>query len=426
MVWCLWLLAGWYQRRVTSEFKFQGRWRHNVWNRSWSSDPLGDRVPVHERLSSMELSSRPEREQGGGEEPMGKENRQDLELGPIGEQGSSGRPSSMELSSRPSREQGGCEEPMEEEICGSEEERAIEVLIRQIGRAGDFERGMDQEVEGAGEYLRGAESNFMAQISLNDWRERHGKDTDLWPVIHWLQEDVVPTPTELKLQSPSTKHFWLCRDHLRLENRVLLYEWHHGFQKSKLLVIPKSMREAVIKLFHDAEVGGHQGREKKTKERIRQRTYWYGMATDVDIYIATCRKCSVNKRSRNPHAPLQNFQAGYPGDRVHLDMLGPFCESLQGHKYVLMIVGQFIRWLEMVPLAVQDTESVARASFESYVMRFGIPWCVHTDQGRNFDSEIVKTFCAWLEAGKTRTTPYHPSSNGQVERCNQLVLNYLR
>ena len=64
------------------------------------------------------------------------------------------------------------------------------------------------------------------------------------------------------------------------------------------------MREKVIKLFHDAEVGGHQGREK-TKERIRQRAYWYGMATDVDIYIATCLKCSVNKRSRNPR---KNFR----------------------------------------------------------------------------------------------------------------------
>ena len=284
---------------------------------------------------------------------------------------------------------------------------------------------MDQEVEEAGEYLRGAESNFMAQISLNDWRERQRKDTNLWPVIHWLQEGVVPTPAELKLQSPSTKHIWLCRDHLRLENGVLFYEWHHGFQKSKLLVIPKSMRDAVIKLFQDEKVGGHQGREK-TKERIRQRAYWYGMATNIDIYIATCRKCSMNKRSRRPRAPLQNFQAGYPGDRVHLDMLGPFCESLQGHKYVLMIIDQFTRWLEMMPLAVQDAESVAKAFFESYVVRFGAPWCVNTDQGRNFYSEMFKTFCALLEVGKTRTTPYRPSSNGQVERYNQLVLNYLR
>ena len=81
------------------------------------------------------------------------------------------------------------------------------------------------------------------------------------------------------------------------------------------------------------------------------------------LHCHTNWKCSVNKRSRNPCAPLPNFQAGYPGDRVHLDMLGPFCESLQGHKYVLMIVDQFTPCLEMAPLTVQDAESVARVFF---------------------------------------------------------------
>ena len=70
----------------------------------------------------------------------------------------------------------------------------------------------------------------------------------------------------------------------------------------------------------------------------------------------------MNKRSRNPCAPLQKIQAGYPGDLVHLDM-GPFCEIFKGHKYVLVIVDQFTHWLEMVPLAVEDAESVARAYF---------------------------------------------------------------
>ena len=83
-------------------------------------------------------------------------------------------------------------------------------------------------------------------------------------------------------------------------------------------------------------------------------------------------------------------------------MLGPFCESESGNCYVLMVVDQFTRWLELVPLPAQDAESVARAIFENYLVQFGVPLTVHTDQGRNFDA------------------------NGQVERYNQLVLNYLR
>ena len=165
----------------------------------------------------------------------------------------------------------------------------------------------------------------------------------------------------------------------------------------------------------------------RTMEKIKLRAYWYGMSTDVRLYVATSRQCTVNKRSqRTMRAPLQNYQAGNRGDRVHLDMLGAFRESHQGNKYVLMIIDQFTRWLEIVPLPMQDAESVAKAFFEYYIVPFGVPWCVHRDQGRNFDSKLFKIFCELLDAVKTRTTPYRPCSNGQVERNNQLVLNFLR
>jgi hypothetical protein len=91
-----------------------------------------------------------------------------------------------------------------------------------------------------------------------------------------------------------------------------------------------------------------------------------------------------------------------------------------------MIVDQFSRWLELVALKEQDAESVARAFFEHYVVRFGVPFVVHTDQGRNFESDMFRSFCKLLEITKTRTTAYRPSANGQVERYNQLVLNFLR
>ena len=151
------------------------------------------------------------------------------------------------------------------------------------------------------------------------------------------------------------------------------------------------------------------------------------MSTDVHLYIATCRQCTVNKRSaRTLHAPLQNYQAGNPDKRVHLDMSGPFCERHQGNKYVLMIIDQFTWWLEKVLLPVQDAESVDKAFFEYYIVCFGVPWCVHTNQGMNFDSKLFKTFCELLEAVKIWTTLYPPCSNVQVKGYNQLVLNFLQ
>ena len=159
---------------------------------------------------------------------------------------------------------------------------------------------------------------------------------------------------------------------------------------------------------------------------MQQKVYWYGMQTDVKVHVATCDACSRNKRQKtNPKAPLQSYQAGYPNYRVHLDVLGPFCETPRGHKYVLMVIDQFTRFLEMIPLKTQEADVMARAFFEGYVVRFGVPFIVHTDQGRNFEGEMLQVFCSLMEISKTRTTAYRPSSKGQVERYNQLVTSFL-
>ena len=48
------------------------------------------------------------------------------------------------------------------------------------------------------------------------------------------------------------------------------------------------------------------------------------------------------------------------------------------------------------------------------------------DQGRNFESDLFKAMCTTLQIAKTRTTPYHPSSNGQVERYNRILVQMIR
>ena len=198
----------------------------------------------------------------------------------------------------------------------------------------------------------------MTQYSLGDLKEFQRQDADLEPLIRWLEADVSPTEADLMLQSSSTKHMWLYREHLKLRQGILFYKWDHGLWKTLLLVIPGSLKDKVIQLFHDTMSGGHLGHEK-TMEKIKQRAYWYGMSTDVSLYVATCRQRTVNKRSpRTLRAPLQNYQAGHPGERVHLDMLGPFCESLQGNKYVLMIIDQFLYQCKMRNLLPRHFSSI--------------------------------------------------------------------
>ena len=60
------------------------------------------------------------------------------------------------------------------------------------------------------------------------------------------------------------------------------------------------------------------------------------------------------------------------------------------------------------------------------VSRFGVPGYIHSDQGRQFESELYQEVCFLLDIKKTRTTPYHPQSDGMVERFNKTLEGLLR
>ena len=91
-----------------------------------------------------------------------------------------------------------------------------------------------------------------------------------------------------------------------------------------------------------------------------------------------------------------------------------------------VMADQFTKWVEGYAMPDQTAETVATNLVNNFVSRFGCPRFIHTDQGRQFEGEVFKNMCARLGVEKTRTTPYHPASNGQVECYNRTLLGMLR
>ena len=77
------------------------------------------------------------------------------------------------------------------------------------------------------------------------------------------------------------------------------------------------------------------------------------------------------------------------------------------------------------PNAQYGSGTVANVFVHHFVSHFRVPDVLHTDQGRNFESTLMKEVCRLLGIVKTRTTPYHPQSDGLVERFNRTLLNLL-
>ncbi len=82
----------------------------------------------------------------------------------------------------------------------------------------------------------------------------------------------------------------------------------------------------------------------------------------------------------------------------------------------------FTKFVNLYPLPNQSAQTVAYCLFDDYVLFHGIPETLHKDQGRQFEAEVVQTLCSLLKIKKTHTTPYHPQSDGMVERINRTQL----
>ena len=93
---------------------------------------------------------------------------------------------------------------------------------------------------------------------------------------------------------------------------------------------------------------------------------------------------------------------------------------------MLVVVDQFSKWVEYYALSDQTAKRLVRTLVSEFIGRFGCPLELHSDQGRNFESRMFKEVYDLLKIVKTRTTPYRPIANGQVERMNRTILQILR
>ena len=91
-----------------------------------------------------------------------------------------------------------------------------------------------------------------------------------------------------------------------------------------------------------------------------------------------------------------------------------------------MVVGDyFTKWTEAFALRNHTAMSVAEVLVQEFIGRFGVPRSIHSDQGREFESQLIAQLCRLLHMKKTRTTPYNPKSDGMVERMNRTVKQML-
>lgn len=170
------------------------------------------------------------------------------------------------------------------------------------------------------------------------------------------------------------------------------------------VVIPVACRTQVLDMLHEEHFGSD-----KMKELARRYVWWDTVNADIEQVARSCTICAQNAKQPNrtfhPWEPAEN-----PFDRVHLDYAGP----IDG-QYLFLLVDAHTKWLEVSAAPTKTTETTLK-HLREIVARFGLPKVIVTDNDPTFKSEDFKKFCRSNGIKAKNSPPFHPASNGQVER----------
>uniref|UniRef100_A0A8C5C0T7 Gypsy retrotransposon integrase-like protein 1 n=1 Tax=Gadus morhua TaxID=8049 RepID=A0A8C5C0T7_GADMO len=189
------------------------------------------------------------------------------------------------------------------------------------------------------------------------------------------------------------------------------------------LVLPMSLKNQVLHQLHQEH--GHQGVERTT-DLVRQRCYWPGMHQDIKQWCLDCERCQVAK---DTHPATRTYMGHLLASRPNQILAVDFTTlepSRNGMDNVLVMTDVFSKYTQAVPTHDQRATTVAQVLVNEWFYKFGVPGRIHSDQGRNFESQLIQQLCGMYGIDTSHTTPYHPAGNGQCERFNRTLHNLLR
>lgn len=263
--------------------------------------------------------------------------------------------------------------------------------------------------------------------NLEEWQKDQEEDPNIAIIIQGKRKGTRPPRSDLTTHEISAQIYWSYWDALILQDGILYKKWEAPNLKSSFLqlIVPRKRVKQILEEIHDSPSGGHFG-VNKTLEKVRKRFYWATYKQDIENWCKSCKVCISRKGPTGKgKSPMQVYNVGNPFERIQMDILGPLPITSSGNKYLIVIIDCFTKWVEAFPLKNIRARTVAEIFVNEFISRHGVPLEVHTDQGKNFESKLFAELMEILGIRKTRTTPLHPQSDGQVERQHQTILNYL-
>ena len=248
-------------------------------------------------------------------------------------------------------------------------------------------------------------------------------DKDITTVCSWISSGTFPECVQdFAPASYELKSYWIGRKSLYLDD--VLWRARSAAGACAQLVVPLSLHDTIFNDSHHTTYGGHFGMTH-THSKIQLHYFWPGMSDFIRDKITVCHKCVARKSPVKRQQPMGHVPVSGKFEHVAMAILDVSVISEKGHKYILVVCDYFTKYTEAYPLKDKTAHSVADSLMDKWLPTFGFPLFLHSDQGKEFDNTMIHNLSELLGTVKTKMTPYHPRSDGLVERFNRTLLAML-
>uniref|UniRef100_A0A669DH49 Gypsy retrotransposon integrase-like protein 1 n=1 Tax=Oreochromis niloticus TaxID=8128 RepID=A0A669DH49_ORENI len=261
------------------------------------------------------------------------------------------------------------------------------------------------------------ELQSLEHVSKADLAKAQKEDPVIGPAVKAVQQNLWTG------NSPELSLLKREKDKLTLLSDGLLYRItkRHSGEEVRQLVLPKVYHGVVLRSVHNDS--GRLSIER-TLDLLRQRFYWPRMLQDTEQHIKSCGECITRKTPAQRATPLHQNSSSGPMDLVCTDFLSMETDS-KGMRNVLVVTDHFTRYAQAFPTKNQTSQTVAKTLVDKFFVHYGLPARIHSDQGRDFESRLIKDLLKNMGIRKSRTTPCHPQGDPQPERFNRTLLSML-
>ena len=223
-------------------------------------------------------------------------------------------------------------------------------------------------------------TNPKSIMTKEMWLKAQKQDPVLNQVMALMKSKTLGHRNHHKNESPELKSMLRIKNQLVLRKGILSRKMKKGNNERYVLefVAPRDYRNKVLKACHDDV--GHAGIWKCTRL-----FYWANINQDIEQHLKRCERC-LRFKAKQELVPLENTEASYPMELVHMDYLTIELK-------ILVVTDHFTRLAQAFVTSSQTTSVVAKTLWYKLFMYYWVPEKILSDQDRNFESSLIMELC---------------------------------